>query len=128
VADTGKMMRAAHTNRLTVLRNQLRRSSTAFQAVHHDAFEVLSVDHVNEYDADAILYRHKQTGAELLSIAKDGSCPSCACVSERGGHLTLAAVPFGLFAPLATSSGPSLDLFFPPPLLGLLHAAFLFFC
>jgi len=39
--------------------------------VTHPAFEVVEKDVVSEYGSYCVLYRHKQTGAELLSVAND---------------------------------------------------------
>jgi Zn-dependent M16 (insulinase) family peptidase len=39
--------------------------------VEHAAFEVLKKDFVEEYGAATTLYRHKKSGAELLSVASD---------------------------------------------------------
>ena len=39
--------------------------------VEHPAFEVIQKDFIDEYGAAAILYRHKKSGAELLSISND---------------------------------------------------------
>ncbi len=39
--------------------------------VTHPAFEVVKKDVVSEYGAYCTLYRHKQTGAELLSVSTD---------------------------------------------------------
>jgi len=36
-------------------------------------FEVLRTDYISEYDASAVLYRHKKTGAEV-----------CGCFAIRG--------------------------------------------
>lgn len=39
--------------------------------VTHDAFDVLKTDVVNEYGAYCTLYRHKKSGAELLSVSSE---------------------------------------------------------
>ncbi|MGK3756317.1 MAG: hypothetical protein ACI8RD_008628, partial [Bacillariaceae sp.] len=39
--------------------------------VEHPAFEILNKDFVEEYGAAATLYRHKKSGAELLSVSTD---------------------------------------------------------
>jgi Zn-dependent M16 (insulinase) family peptidase len=39
--------------------------------VEHPAFEILKKDFVEEYGAATILYRHKKSGAELLSVTND---------------------------------------------------------
>ena len=39
--------------------------------VEHPAYEILSKDFIEEYGAAATLYRHKKSGAELLSVATD---------------------------------------------------------
>jgi hypothetical protein len=39
--------------------------------VTHPAFEVVEKDVVEEYGAYCTLYRHKKSGAELLSVASD---------------------------------------------------------
>jgi hypothetical protein len=39
--------------------------------VTHPAFDVISKDVINEYGAYCTLYRHKKSGAELLSVACD---------------------------------------------------------
>ncbi len=37
----------------------------------HPSYEVVSTDHVEEYNAFATLYRHKKSGAEVLSVSAD---------------------------------------------------------
>merc|ERR1719203_1838374 len=37
----------------------------------HPAFELVREDHVAEFGAAAALYRHRRSGAELLSLATD---------------------------------------------------------
>uniref|UniRef100_A0A7S1FV17 Peptidase M16C associated domain-containing protein n=1 Tax=Corethron hystrix TaxID=216773 RepID=A0A7S1FV17_9STRA len=44
---------------------------TEQMAVTHDSFEVVKKDIVDEYGAYCTLYRHKQTGAEILSVSTD---------------------------------------------------------
>jgi len=39
--------------------------------VEHPAYEILETDFIEEYGAAATLYRHKKSGAELLSISTD---------------------------------------------------------
>ena len=39
--------------------------------VTHPAYEVVQRDVVNEYGAYCTLYRHKKSGAELLSVSTD---------------------------------------------------------
>ena len=39
--------------------------------VEHPAYEILSKDFIEEYSASAVLYRHKKSGAELLSVSTD---------------------------------------------------------
>lgn len=40
-------------------------------AIEHPAFEVIQTDTVSEFGADCTLYRHKQSGAEMLSLKTD---------------------------------------------------------
>ena len=42
------------------------------EAVSHPSYEVVQTDHITEFGANAILYKHKKTGAELLSLSTDG--------------------------------------------------------
>lgn len=51
----------------TVAANELEKALE----VTHPAFEVVKKDVVSEYGAYCTLYRHKKTGAELLSVASD---------------------------------------------------------
>ena len=37
----------------------------------HPAFELLRDEHITEVNSRARLYRHKKTGAELLTLAND---------------------------------------------------------
>eukprot|EP00466_Bigelowiella_natans_P016747 jgi/Bigna1/54816/estExt_Genewise1Plus.C_440058 len=46
-------------------------STVSSSAVSHDAYDVVKVDDVTEYGARATLFRHKKTGAEVLSVEKD---------------------------------------------------------
>jgi hypothetical protein len=39
--------------------------------VEHPAYEILQKDFIEEYGAAATLYRHKKSGAELLSVSTD---------------------------------------------------------
>lgn len=39
--------------------------------VEHDAYDILTTDMVEEYGAATTLYRHKKSGAELLSVSTD---------------------------------------------------------
>lgn len=39
--------------------------------VEHPAFEVIKKDFVEEYGSATVLYRHKKSGAELLSVSND---------------------------------------------------------
>ena len=39
--------------------------------VEHSAYEILQKDFIEEYGAAATLYRHKKSGAELLSVSTD---------------------------------------------------------
>lgn len=39
--------------------------------VEHPAYEIISEDFVEEYGAATTLYRHKKSGAELLSVSSD---------------------------------------------------------
>jgi len=39
--------------------------------LEHPSYEILKKDYVEEYGAAAILYRHKKSGAELLSVSTD---------------------------------------------------------
>jgi Zn-dependent M16 (insulinase) family peptidase len=43
----------------------------AVSAVEHPSYEIVSKDTVTEYGAYCTLYRHKKTGAELLSVHND---------------------------------------------------------
>ena len=49
----------------------LRSHLTSAAAAQHEAFEVVSVDTVAEFNCEATLYRHRLTGCELLSVVKD---------------------------------------------------------
>ena len=40
--------------------------------IEHPAYDLLSKDYVAEYGAAATLYRHKKSGAELLSVSHPG--------------------------------------------------------
>ena len=40
-------------------------------SVEHDSYEIVNKDTVTEYGAHCTLYRHKKTGAELLSVHND---------------------------------------------------------
>ena len=67
-------MQNRHTHRVKVLAKHFEqqlstRATRAFST--HPAFEVVKTDLVEEYSADCILYRHKVTGAEVLSVSKD---------------------------------------------------------
>lgn len=37
--------------------------------VHHPSFEVKSTSYVEEYSAGVVLYKHKKTGAEIMSVS-----------------------------------------------------------
>lgn len=39
--------------------------------IEHPAFDVVKTDYVEEYGAATTLYRHKKSGAELLSVSND---------------------------------------------------------
>ena len=39
--------------------------------VEHPAYEIVTKDFIEEYGAAATLYRHKKSGAELLSVSTD---------------------------------------------------------
>ena len=39
--------------------------------VEHPSYEILTKDFIEEYGAAATLYRHKKSGAELLSVSTD---------------------------------------------------------
>lgn len=39
--------------------------------IEHPSYEILQKDFIEEYGAAAILYRHKKSGAELLSVSTD---------------------------------------------------------
>ena len=45
--------------------------------VTHPAFEVIDKDVVSEFGAYCTLYRHKKSGAELLSVANDDDNKVC---------------------------------------------------
>ena len=38
-------------------------------SIEHPSFEIVSTDVISEYGADCTLYRHKKSGAELLSVS-----------------------------------------------------------
>ena len=40
-------------------------------SVEHPAYEIVEKDFIEEYGAAATLYRHKKSGAELLSVSTD---------------------------------------------------------
>lgn len=46
-------------------------TSSAAAPVEHPAYETLSTDMIPEFGAHATLYRHKQSGAQLLSLSTD---------------------------------------------------------
>jgi hypothetical protein len=46
-------------------------ASTTMNVVEHPSFEIVRTDDVPEYGAACTLYRHKKSGAELLSLATD---------------------------------------------------------
>lgn len=50
----------------------------------HPAYEVLNKDVVTEYGAYCTLYRHKKSGAELLSVSVDDDNKGASCVSVVG--------------------------------------------
>lgn len=39
--------------------------------IEHPAYEIVQKDFIEEYGAAATLYRHKKSGAELLSVSTD---------------------------------------------------------
>ena len=45
--------------------------------VTHPAFDVIAKDVVSEYGAYTTLYKHKKSGAELLSVANDDDNKVC---------------------------------------------------
>ena len=46
-------------------------SVTSSTVIDHPAFEIIETDVVSEYGADCTLYRHKKSGAEMLSVSTD---------------------------------------------------------
>lgn len=65
-------MQNKHTARISALSKHLQRRETTARAFStHPAFDIVKTDLVEEYSADCILYRHKVTGAEVLSVSKD---------------------------------------------------------
>ena len=46
-------------------------SAVAITSIEHPSFEIVSTDVISEYGADCTLYRHKKSGAELLSVSTD---------------------------------------------------------
>jgi len=46
-------------------------SAVASVSIEHPSFEIVSTDVISEYGADCTLYRHKKSGAELLSVSTD---------------------------------------------------------
>ena len=63
--DEGRSIRSPTT---TCMRSS---SSTLPTAVEHPAYDLIAKDVVNEYGYDCTLYRHKTSGAELLSVVAD---------------------------------------------------------
>jgi len=55
----------------TVVDSDIQSKLEASMEVSHPAFEVVEKDIVTEYGSYCVLYRHKVTGAELLSVATD---------------------------------------------------------
>ena len=68
--DEGRSIRSATT---TCMRSSSSTLSTAVttEAVEHPAYDLIAKDVVNEYGYDCTLYRHKKSGAELLSVVAD---------------------------------------------------------
>jgi len=46
-------------------------STSAVPIIEHPSFDIVQTDMVTEYGAAAILYKHKKSGAELLSLSTD---------------------------------------------------------
>jgi hypothetical protein len=68
-------MQNRHNQRIKLLSRHLERQDQHLHTVRtfstHPAFDIVKTDLVEEYSADCILYRHKVTGAEVLSVSKD---------------------------------------------------------
>jgi len=69
-SDEGRIIRSATT---TTCMHSSSTLSTAVitEAVEHPAYDLIAKDVVNEYGYDCTLYRHKKSGAELLSVVAD---------------------------------------------------------
>lgn len=69
-----KQFRTKATSTITALRQSSLATVSELEKsldVTHPAFEVIKKDVVTEYGAYCTLYRHKKSGAELLSVAVD---------------------------------------------------------
>lgn len=69
-----KQFRTKTTSTITALRQSSVATISELEKsldITHPAFEVLKKDVVTEYGAYCTLYRHKKSGAELLSVAVD---------------------------------------------------------
>ena len=55
----------------TSLASTMEAPTESVTALSHPSFDIISTDVVTEYGADCTLYRHKKSGAELLSVSTD---------------------------------------------------------
>jgi len=63
---------AATTTSSTSLHSTVEATTNdAIAAIEHPDFDIVETDHISEFGASAILYRHKKSGAELLSLSTD---------------------------------------------------------
>eukprot|EP00808_Paulinella_micropora_P022199 g61517.t1 len=65
------MMRDAARSWRNFTTSQMADLSGSLPSARHPAFEVLSVDMVEEYKAHCTLYQHKQSGAQILSAVSE---------------------------------------------------------
>mmetsp|Transcript_31239 Transcript_31239/g.57771 ORF Transcript_31239/g.57771 Transcript_31239/m.57771 type:complete len:1097 (+) Transcript_31239:202-3492(+) len=46
-------------------------ADSVITTIDHPAFEIIETDHISEFGASSTLYRHKKSGAEMLSLSTD---------------------------------------------------------
>jgi len=74
ILESASQFRSSSTSVITTLKQSSVATANELEKslhVTHPAFEVLQKDIVSEYGAYCTLYRHKKSGAELLSVAVD---------------------------------------------------------
>lgn len=59
------------TNSATSLSSTVEATTESATVIDHPAYEIIQTDTISEFGADSTLYRHKQSGAELLSLKTD---------------------------------------------------------